>query len=269
MTLGEHITALRTARGLSQSELAERLQVSRQSVSKWETDASVPELDKLLLLAQTFDVTLDQLVKGDPAAPDTSCQAAPAPVASRQPPRVMIGSLLLLFGASMALIFSLRGNPPTVSLAIVFPFLSCGVLCLLVKDLLPLWCVWGVFLFAFLWDYMFPWNGYTPPVVSLTPLVLLPVTAWFLRGRLWGSPHRRVLACAWPVGAVVNFVLWDIATDLISILNLWLSHNENERRQRLGEAILRLSTLLSYALIVTALAALFYYIPKLLRKKRA
>ena len=47
MTLGQNICRLRTERGLSQGDLADALDVSRQSISKWETDASVPELEKL------------------------------------------------------------------------------------------------------------------------------------------------------------------------------------------------------------------------------
>ncbi len=46
MTLGEKIYKLRTKRGMSQEALGEALGVSRQSVSKWETDQSIPELDK-------------------------------------------------------------------------------------------------------------------------------------------------------------------------------------------------------------------------------
>lgn len=64
MTLGQHLTHLRTGRGWSQDVLAEQLGVSRQSVSKWETDSSVPDLDKLLGLSELFGVTLDELVKG-------------------------------------------------------------------------------------------------------------------------------------------------------------------------------------------------------------
>lgn len=64
MTLGKQISRLRAARGLSQEELANDLQVSRQSISKWETDTSVPELDKLMKLSEVFGVTLDELVKG-------------------------------------------------------------------------------------------------------------------------------------------------------------------------------------------------------------
>lgn len=50
MTLGEKITSLRNTYKLSQGDLAEKLNVSRQSVSKWETGTSVPELDKLIMM---------------------------------------------------------------------------------------------------------------------------------------------------------------------------------------------------------------------------
>ena len=62
MDLGTTITRLRTQRGLSQGDLAEALEVSRQSVSKWETNASTPDLDKLVKLSRFFGVTLDELV---------------------------------------------------------------------------------------------------------------------------------------------------------------------------------------------------------------
>ena len=50
MTLGENIVRLRTQKNWSQGDLADALDISRQSVSKWETDASIPELDKLLTI---------------------------------------------------------------------------------------------------------------------------------------------------------------------------------------------------------------------------
>ena len=50
MTLGEKITHLRSAAGMSQEELADNLSVSRQSVSKWEMDRAQPQIDKILLL---------------------------------------------------------------------------------------------------------------------------------------------------------------------------------------------------------------------------
>lgn len=60
--LSERIYQLRRARGLSQEQLAERVGVSRQTVSKWETGLSTPELEKLRALCDCFGVTLDALV---------------------------------------------------------------------------------------------------------------------------------------------------------------------------------------------------------------
>lgn len=64
MTMGQRLLALRTRAGLSQEALAERLGVSRQSISKWETDGSIPDLDNLVRLSEIFGVPLDALVKG-------------------------------------------------------------------------------------------------------------------------------------------------------------------------------------------------------------
>lgn len=72
MTMGQRLLALRTRAGLSQETLAERLGVSRQSISKWETDASIPDLDRLVRLSEIFGVTLDELVKGTADAPSGS-----------------------------------------------------------------------------------------------------------------------------------------------------------------------------------------------------
>ena len=63
MTLGEKIYSLRVKNGLSQEAFGEKLGVSRQSVSKWETDQSVPELDKIVAISTVFDVTTDYLLK--------------------------------------------------------------------------------------------------------------------------------------------------------------------------------------------------------------
>ena len=63
MSLGQKIYELRTAKNLSQDELSETLGISRQSVSKWETDTAVPDFDKLLKLCDVFGVTLDELAE--------------------------------------------------------------------------------------------------------------------------------------------------------------------------------------------------------------
>jgi len=68
MTIGSKIAALRAKAGLTQEELADILHVSRQAVQKWESDATRPELDKLVAIAGYFNVTLDGLVCAKTAA---------------------------------------------------------------------------------------------------------------------------------------------------------------------------------------------------------
>lgn len=62
MTIGQKITQLRSAVGLSQEQLAEKVSVSRQSVSKWEMDQALPQIDKVLQLCELFSVSCDQLL---------------------------------------------------------------------------------------------------------------------------------------------------------------------------------------------------------------
>lgn len=63
MTFEEKILTLRKNNNLTQEELAEKLNVSRQSVSKWESGQAVPDLDKILALSAVFNVTTDYLLK--------------------------------------------------------------------------------------------------------------------------------------------------------------------------------------------------------------
>ena len=63
MNLAQKIMELRKQRGWSQEDLSEQMDVSRQSVSKWESGASVPDLEKILKLSQLFDVSTDYLLK--------------------------------------------------------------------------------------------------------------------------------------------------------------------------------------------------------------
>ena len=72
MNLSEKILYCRKKAGLSQEALAEKLGVSRQAISKWETGESVPELSKLVLLARAFDVTTDWLLSESEPEPETS-----------------------------------------------------------------------------------------------------------------------------------------------------------------------------------------------------
>lgn len=63
MIFSEKLLTLRKAKGITQEQLAEKLDVSRQSISKWESGQSIPELEKIVALSTIFDVTTDYLLK--------------------------------------------------------------------------------------------------------------------------------------------------------------------------------------------------------------
>ena len=65
MELGKQIKKHRQEVQLSQEELADRVYVSRQTISNWENDKSYPDVNSLVLLSETFQISLDNLIKGD------------------------------------------------------------------------------------------------------------------------------------------------------------------------------------------------------------
>ena len=95
MTLADRIQQLRKQKGISQEELADRVGVSRQAVSKWESEQSVPDMDKIILISDYFEVTTDYLLKGiEPAPP------APADQEKKADGRIfaIVASVLDLIG---------------------------------------------------------------------------------------------------------------------------------------------------------------------------
>ena len=64
MTIADRIQSLRKAKGMSQEELADKVGVSRQAVSKWESEQATPDLDKVVIMSDIFEVTTDYLLKG-------------------------------------------------------------------------------------------------------------------------------------------------------------------------------------------------------------
>lgn len=146
MTLGEKICRLRKARGLSQGDLADALGVSRQSVSKWETDCSVPDLDRLVALSRRFGVTLDELVCREEY--EEKGKEPALPPAARPQGRQVLGGVLLTVGLLGLLLFTLLWGLEglVLGLMMLLPFLLCGVLCLRAPRRLGLWCAWAVYL---------------------------------------------------------------------------------------------------------------------------
>lgn len=94
--LSEKIYALRRKNGLSQEALAEKIGVSRQAVSKWETGTATPELDKLRALCACFGITLDELT-GNNTSAAAKTEALPAQVIHRR--SGVLGITLCITGA--------------------------------------------------------------------------------------------------------------------------------------------------------------------------
>lgn len=149
MTLGEKIYKLRNERNLSQADLAEALDVSRQSISKWETDASVPELDKLVKMSVFFSVSLDELIlnKTHDGQPDFS---TPKTIYTERPgvssTQKTVGIVLLCISAALWLLIALLGDILS-GLILAAPFVICGIICLRVQRNAGLWCAWVIYLF--------------------------------------------------------------------------------------------------------------------------
>ena len=156
MTLGEKIIQLRTQKNWSQGDLADALDVSRQSVSKWETDASIPELGKLLKLSELFDVTLDELVRGEDlskketetAAQSMSTSFERLETAKREKRQTIIGTVLLCTGTILAILSLLLTGNLLIGLLFATPFLICGIICFTLKQRVGLYCGWANYLYV-------------------------------------------------------------------------------------------------------------------------
>lgn len=141
MSLGEKIFTYRTKMNLSQGDLAEMLDVSRQSISKWETNTSIPDLDKIIKLSEIFQITIDELVKEN-YSEQTFVEEQYSKTEERKSNTTkVIGTILLCFGFLIVLLLSLMGG---ILAGLIFgsPFLACGTICLVCKRNIGLWCSW-------------------------------------------------------------------------------------------------------------------------------
>lgn len=156
MNLGKRIYDLRTKQNMSQGDLADALEVSRQSVSKWENNSAVPELDKLIKMSRIFGITIDELVSGEEKQQEQTAppppQSVPVQSVPGKPgltPQQILGIVLLSFGALCLIVFTVVGifvGAWLMGLAIGLPFLLCGAVCLVCKNNIGLKCGWCVYL---------------------------------------------------------------------------------------------------------------------------
>ncbi|MBO5334114.1 MAG: helix-turn-helix transcriptional regulator [Clostridia bacterium] len=139
MNLGERIYALRNEKNLSQGDLADALDVSRQSVSKWENNMAVPDLDKLIKLCDVFEISLDEIV-GREATEKTIVHT----VSENYAPKPKTAGFVMLGVTILGSIILFVASPPAVMLGI--PLTLCTIICFKAEKYSWFWCLWAVYL---------------------------------------------------------------------------------------------------------------------------
>ena len=231
--LGEQIYKYRTAKGLSQLELAEALDVSRQSISKWETNVAVPELAKLVKMAELFGVTLDELIldkKAEmPAEEEILVRETVAEIKREEKKpsmaKTVFGVIFLVVGilfAGYCLLFSAW----LTALAFLTPCVLSAVFCLKQFRFAALWCVetWFGFVamicynsmsiswtqiwmtsFLLLQDGANPMRVALAWVLAITLALLIGITVWIYRRHDFAfSKRKRIVFC---IGTIAVFPL--------------------------------------------------------------
>ena len=119
LPMGEHLYSLRKSRGLSQAEVAEALNISRQVVSRWETGETAPSADNRRKLSQLYGIPVEVLMQ--PYQPKPGAPSEPAPPAQERPADrrrerrwklIAVCALLALAVVSAALVREVRKDQP-------------------------------------------------------------------------------------------------------------------------------------------------------------
>ena len=114
MNMADRIQYLRKNKGISQEELADKVGVSRQAVSKWESEQSTPDVEKIILLSDLFDVTTDYLLKGIEPVSENTTEKSDARIFS------LVGSVLNFIGLAAAImIWSEEQTPISVAAGLI------------------------------------------------------------------------------------------------------------------------------------------------------
>lgn len=145
MTFGDKLSKLRKEKNLTQEQLAEILGVSRQSVSKWESDTAYPETEKLISLANLFECSTDYLLKDNYEKQIGVSKSVAQRPANHQR---IIGYILLtvsLIAAVLILLLAKDEESLLLTLIMSVTLLVCSFICLFVNQKAGYWCVWAGF----------------------------------------------------------------------------------------------------------------------------
>lgn len=203
MTLGERIIELRNMRGISQNDLAESMGVSRQSVSKWETGTSTPDLEKLVKLANYFGLSLDELVKGKEPSKETTTETSGDE--NKRTKSQNVGVLFLCLSAFSALLFAVAFGALSIIFAV--PFLIIGVICYFSKCHPILKAAWAGYLMFSLYLHCF---------TAISPNRILQTFQWTYQ------MNYAILVFSW---------IWFLIVVLLIITTAFILKNEAYSRK--------------------------------------
>ena len=121
MNMADRIQHLRKSKGISQEELADKVGVSRQAVSKWESEQSIPDIEKVILLSNFFDVTTDYLLKGIEPVSENTTKKSDARIFS------LVGSVFNFIGL-VAAIMIWKEKQTSFSVAVGLSLMAVGIM---------------------------------------------------------------------------------------------------------------------------------------------
>ncbi|WP_048600788.1 helix-turn-helix domain-containing protein [Rubeoparvulum massiliense] len=122
MNIADRIQSLRKTRGISQEQLADELGVSRQAVSKWESEQSMPDIEKIIMMSNYFEVTTDYLLKGIEPQTDAMQKKASAAIFSA------VGTAFNFIGLVVAImIWEDKQTPTAVAVGFILMAIGCMI----------------------------------------------------------------------------------------------------------------------------------------------
>lgn len=213
MTFGDKLANLRKQKNLTQEQLADMLGVSRQSVSKWESDISYPETEKLISLARLFECSTDYLLKDECSAYSvcnyTYQDTKPKSISSHQK---TVGYILLAISLICGILtLLLAKDEESLILALIMSatLLSFSLICLFVKQKAGYWCAWTTFA---------PFVILSPQIVGTKILAGIDITVlcfyiimFFIARKIFDAnvtPNRTksaLIITGWVLLAIANF----------------------------------------------------------------
>lgn len=268
MTFGERLYQLRKEKNLSQEELAEQLNVSRQSVSRWENGSAAPDFEKTVRLSEIFEVTTDYLIKGGDASQTAPDEKTVKTEASLPAWRKVIAAVLFLLGGISVLYGLFFGGWLDYYIFVSLPLLILGALFLFSKKRLSLRVLWTVYLSVTNLLYVsFSWHWSTAFLIFRRPepafqryiysgwallllmLIMVLYTARSLRKNFIFKPKRHLLLL---LLTPVCYLLSELLTHLLSepLLNLVLTQSFLFQFINILLSLLRLAIITAFAVLL-------------------